>query len=247
MKAFLPFFLLVLVTTGYRCQVDEKKENDANTWGDYPPVEVYGSMRAVMWEGQLDGAVFLDTLDRSGLNGVGPAAYLQGEVMVKDGIAYRSRVAGDTGMVVTKTFDIRPPFFVAIRVPSWSVHELPAYVQDLPSLEQWLDTTFPGTKPFAFQLEGEIKKATIHVQNLPPGTSVSSPKEAHQGQVNFECTAQPVSMVGVYSTAHQGIFTHHDTHIHVHLLTADATAMGHADKVMWSAGAMRIKLPAGLL
>jgi acetolactate decarboxylase len=78
---------------------------------------------------------------------------------------------------------------------------------------------------------------------LPKGTKVSSPEEAHQGQVNFEIKNEQSDLVGFFSTAHQSIFTHHDTYIHVHLITADRQKMGHLDKVIFKKGTMKLFLP----
>ena len=56
-------------------------------------------------------------------------------------------------------------------------------------------------------------------------------QEAHQGQVNYTLTNENVEIVGFYSTKHQGIFTHHDSFLHMHLITTDEQKMGHLDAV----------------
>ena len=81
----------------------------------------------------------------------------------------------------------------------------------------------------------------IHVQNLPEGTKVSSPEEAHQGQTNFTLKNEQVEIVGFFSTEHQGIFTHHDSYLHMHLLTTDESKMGHLDQV--ESTEMKLYLP----
>ena len=88
-----------------------------------------------------------------------------------------------------------------------------------------------SNQPFAFKLDGQIENAQIHIQNLPKNTKVSSPKEAHQGQVNYMLTDEDVEIVGFYSQNHKGVFTHHDTFLHMHLITKDESKMGHLDMV----------------
>ena len=73
--------------------------------------------------------------------------------------------------------------------------------------------------------------AEIHCQNLAPGSIVRSPKEAHAGQVNYSLTNETVDIIGFFSTQHQGVFTHHDSYVHMHLITQDEKQMGHLDHV----------------
>ena len=66
---------------------------------------------------------------------------------------------------------------------------------------------------------------------MPKGTRVSSPDEAHQGQTNYEIANEEAEIIGFFSKEHQGIFTHHDSFLHVHLITKDETKMGHLDEL----------------
>lgn len=67
---------------------------------------------------------------------------------------------------------------------------------------------------------GTVASAVIHIQNLPLGTKVSSPEEAHQGQRNYLIEEESVEVVGFFSTKHQGVFTHHNSFVHMHLINA---------------------------
>lgn len=71
----------------------------------------------------------------------------------------------------------------------------------------------------------------MHLVNLPTNTKVSSPADAHQGQVNFKLKQEFVEMIGFFSTEHKGVFTHHDSNMHIHLITEDESKMGHLDSV----------------
>lgn len=206
-------------------------------------VRVSGAMKNVMWKGQLYGTIALDTIsNKSHLYGLGPCENLAGEIMVVDGKSYRSKVVSKTEMEVTETFDLKAPFFVYANVTSWQPYDLPDAVKDNVLLEKHLQKLAENhTQPFVFKLVGSISNANIHIVNLPEGKTVTSPDDAHTEQVNYDLGSEEVTIVGFYSTKHQAIFTHHDTFIHMHLLTADHLKMGHVEQVQFS-GNMKLYL-----
>ena len=190
-------------------------------------------MRKVMRKGDLSNHLWLDTItDRSGLYGLGPAPGLTGEVLLHDGQTYVSRVRSDSTMTVTRESEIGVPFFVYANVKRWEPYELPPTVRSIADLERFLnERTAEVPRPFAFRLDGRVRSAIIHVQNLAPGTRVRSPADAHQGQVSYPLTDVEATILGFFSTEHQGVFTHHDSFVHLHLMTADEGWMGHLDAV----------------
>jgi acetolactate decarboxylase len=198
-------------------------------------VRVVGAMRNVMWKGQLEGTIALDSLTGSGkYYGVGPLEFLRGELLMVDGKIFVSTVLSDSTMKVENVRDAQAPFFVYAAVPQWKDVELPDSVNNLKALDSYLATlSNEDKKPFAFKLEGRIDAASIHVVNLPEGTIVSAPDEAHQGQVNYHLKNEQVEMVGFFSTKHKGVFTHHDSNSHIHLITEDRLKMGHLDKLVF--------------
>jgi acetolactate decarboxylase len=147
-------------------------------------------------------------------------------------------------MRVEETADMRAPFFGYGVVPSWRVVALPESVQTITQLERYLDQiSVDMTRPFLFKLSGVVERATIHVVNLPKGTKVSSPQEAHQGKQSYVLSREDVEIIGFFSTEHQTIFTHHDTWLHMHLITADRKQMGHLDAIEIGKGTMKLFLP----
>ncbi|WP_241498970.1 acetolactate decarboxylase [Rufibacter ruber] len=211
-------------------------------------VKLVGAMRNVMMKGQLRATVDLDTLSsKTHLFGLGPMENLAGEILVLDGTAYKATVQPDNSMKVEETFQLKAPFFGYATVEKWVEQKLPAKVQTLPQLEDYLTQRAANVKePFFFKLEGMAEHATIHVVNLPAGTVVRSPKDAHQGQVDYAVANVPVQVLGFYSTAHKTIFTHHDTNLHLHLITADKQKMGHVDGLKLKKGAIKLYLPQTL-
>jgi acetolactate decarboxylase len=241
-KGMKKFMILALVILMGACSSADQKTTSTTT---YPDVRVAGAMRNVMWKGELGGIIHLDTIaDKTGLYGLGPVSYLTGELLINNGKAYVSKVTSDSTMSVEQTFDVKAPFFVYGNVTDWKTIDLPPSVVDIPTLEAFIDAqTQTAKRPFVFKLKGTVDAATIHIQNLPKGTTVSSPKEAHQGQVNYQLEKEEVEIVGFFSTEHKGIFTHHDTYLHMHLMTADEQKMGHLDDVTLRADAMELLLP----
>ena len=208
-------------------------------------VKIVGQMKNVMWKGQLYGNINLDTIaNKINLYGLGPVEYLSGEILIIDGKSYKSTVTSDTTMKVEETYDIRAPFFGYSNISKWTEQTLPDSIQTIQQLESYLDkVTKNSSRPFMFKLTGIVEQATIHIVNLPKGSKVSSPDEAHKGQKNYELENEQADIVGFFSTEHKSIFTHHDTFLHMHLISTDRQKMGHLDKVLFKKGTMKLYLP----
>ena len=208
-------------------------------------VKIVGKMKNVMWKGQLYGSINLDTIaNKTNLYGLGPVEYLTGEILIIDGKSYKSTVTSDTTMKVEETYDIKAPFFGYANISKWTEQTLPDSIQTIQQLETYLDiVTKNSPRPFMFKLTGTVEQATIHIVNLPKGSKVSSPDEAHQGQKNYELKNAQAEIIGFFSTEHKAIFTHHHTYLHMHLITTDRQKMGHLDEVLFKKGTMKLFLP----
>lgn len=229
--------LLALVVLS--CNSTNKESSKSN----YNDLHIFGAMKNVMWKGELGSSISLDSIsDKQGLYGIGPESYLTGELLINNGKSYVSRVTSDSTMFVEQKFDASAPFFVYANVNKWEEIELPQSIRTIKDVEKYIDEkTIKNKRPFAFKLIGSISKAVIHIQNLPEGTKVSSPDEAHQGQTNYVLKNEDVEVIGFFSTEHKGVFTHHDSYIHLHLITKDEQKMGHLDEL--EINAMKLYLP----
>lgn len=238
-RSLFPAFVLITIFLS-SCYTSGEKSQTATAYSD---VRIASAMRNVMWKGELDGKIRLDTItDREGLYGLGPLSFLQGEILISNGQTYVSRVTSDSTMSVDHIPAAAAPFFVYANVREWKETALPDSIRSIEALEKFIDQkTRDFKRPFAFKLMGKVNQAKIHIQNLPSGTSVSSPQEAHQGQVNYTVKNEVCEIIGFFSTGHQGIFTHHDSYLHMHLITEDQSKMGHLDEVDF--GAMKLFLP----
>jgi len=208
-------------------------------------VIVTGAMKNVMWSGQLKGTIQLDTIaNKKYLYGLGPIEGLRGEIMIIDGKCYTSYVKSPAEMKVVEDYQVKAPFFVHGYADDWKEIKLPDNVVNLKDLEKYLgEVTKSTNKPFVFKLTGVADEASIHVVNLPEGAVVKNPDDAHKGQVSYKLNDTEVIVVGFYSRNHQSVFTHHDTYMHLHLITKDKAKMGHIDELKFKKGAVQLYLP----
>lgn len=198
----------------------------------FTQVKHIGALKNVMWKGELFGTIHLDTIqNKNHLYGIGPLENLSGELMIFDGVSYKATVDGDD-MKVEESFDVRAPFFVYSNVSEWIELKWKKNIDNQHALEKYLVAkTKNKTQPFTFKLSGVISYAKIHLMNLPAGTKVNSPEDAHQHRVYYELENIEVDIIGYFSTMHQQIFTHKDSFIHMHLITKDRKKMGHIDEI----------------
>lgn len=224
--------LLVIVLTSIIFSCNSNNKN-SETSASKNEVKIVGAMKDVMWKGELDGKISLDTIsNKKGLYGLGPESFLMGEILINNGTTYTSKVLSDSTMIVEKNAKTSAPFFVYANSTDWKTIKLPETVKSISDLETFITSQSKNSDtPFVFKLSGTVNSAEIHIQNLPKGTKVSSPKEAHQGQINYMLENEAVDIIGFYSTKHQGVFTHHDSFLHMHLITKDEKKMGHLDNI----------------
>jgi len=207
--------------------------------------KIIGAMKEVMWGGHLTGKLDLDTVStRKHLYGLGPVEFLKGEILVLDGVGYRSEVVADTSMKVTKTWKMKAPFFGYAHIEKWIQVPLPDSVSTLDQLQDHLDRLAEGRpRPYFFKIEAMMDRADIHVVNLPDGARVASPEDAHRGQRDFGIRNQAATLLGFFSRDHRAIFTHHDTFLHIHMITQDKKGMGHLDGMSIRRGTGKLYLP----
>jgi acetolactate decarboxylase len=108
---------------------------------------------------------------------------------------------------------------VYAQVERWQTAELPNGVESLEHLQGFVQRSarqagLDPDKPFPFLVTGTPKRVTYHIVWKTDG--LPHTKELHaKAKRPFEVTEREVQMVGFYSDKHHGVFTHHDTNIHV--------------------------------
>jgi len=211
--------------------------------GQNGPVRATGAMRNTMFNGQLAGLIDLDSLALPGTFGIGPLEYLRGEVLVLDGEVYTSAVNNSGSMLVTRDQGMKAPFFVHQTVKQWTEVQLPDSVMDLAGLDRFLTARYAGLKePFAFRLSGPFARVEVHIVDVPLGTVINGPDDAHRDNKHFQITGTQAEALGFFSTAHKAVFTHHDTNIHVHAITVERDWMGHVEALSFVAKRMSLQV-----
>ncbi len=206
-------------------------------------VRITGAMRNTMFNGQLAGLIAIDSIAKPGTYGLGPLEYLRGELLVIDGHCYVATATSDSTMMVTEQRDVSAPFFVHQRVNTWTLVALPDSVIDLATLDAFLTTAYGMLgAPFAFKLTGTFTDVDAHIVDVPPGTEVHGPDDAHRGNKSYHLSGAVVEAVGFFSTRHKAVFTHHDTNIHVHAITVDRKWMGHVEELRFEPRAVQLNV-----
>ncbi|MCP3135753.1 acetolactate decarboxylase [Pyxidicoccus xibeiensis] len=215
-----------------------------------PPVEIHGALREMMHEGRTGPVVEVARATESPDSvAVGALAGLTGEVTVLDGEAWLSYAEAD-GMartVRTKTPSDSATLLVMGRLPNaqWVTLEedvpLTALADRISALAQARGVDV--TRPFPFTVEGTLRELAWHVVDGSKLREGASHQEHMTAGVQSRKDSATGVLVGFYSTQHHGIFTHHDSDAHVHVVLAEENASGHVDGVTVGRGA-RVRLPA---
>ena len=228
-KVFLLSSILILLSC--------TKQEESST------IRVVGQMKDVMWKGALEGKISTDSLSSSSHYGLGPIEYLKGEVLLFEGQTYISQVVDSLSHQVSQVKSTKAPFFVYSKGSDLNEISIETQELSLKSTEELIDSLFLDYhEPLLLRIDGVFKTITIHSVNLPNGSPVSSPDEAHKGLTKYQYKNINGSMVGFFSRKHKAIFTHHDSYFHAHFISDDRTIMGHVDQVTFTSDKATFKV-----
>lgn len=230
MKILLIFPFLSILTS---CNYSDQKST----------VKVVGQMRDVMWKGDLKGKISTDSLSQYNAYGLGPVEGLTGEVLLFEGKTFISNVIDSISHGVTLKESINAPFFVYSNDSELKEISFPSKKLDLRSTEYLIDSLYSNyDKPLLIRIDGVFKNLSIHSVNLPPGSSVSSPNEAHKGLTKYNFNNLKGTIVGFFSRKHKAIFTHHDSFLHAHFISESYSIMGHLDSVTYDSEKVKVSV-----
>jgi len=221
--------------------------NGANAEEEPYTVEWIGEMMVVHREGDARPRVNLPEVARGpGSFAIGPVAGLRGEITVVDGEAFVSTAADGTERVA-QDWEYQAPFLVYGRVTKWQEVSLPENVLSISDIEKWLPDAARARGlnpegPFPFKIETDDSVIRYHIiANDAPGYQTVRPHSELQKPFTLE--SKKASLIGVYSTKHAGIFTHHGSTTHTHMVSGDKVHSGHVDAIELGKGS-RFFLPA---
>lgn len=201
-----------------------------------------GAMRKVMREGDLTGTIELQKLARMPhLYALGPLENLRGEVTIWDSMPSISSI--DQGKIkISETLQDKACFLVYASVKEWRSIPFPETIDDEKTFEAWLgkiavEQGIQVNRPFPFLIKDTPRKVQFHIVNKMDN-SPHSPEKHEAIKVKFTLDKTACQMLGFYSDSHHGVFTHHDSNIHMHVITSDKKQSGHVESVQFSRDAM---------
>lgn len=222
LMGFSGFFFLYKFITG------KKVENHSPH-----VVNIIGKMKNVIQQKQFQGILDLKKIpEKSTLYGLGPIEFLTGEILIFHGKSYIATINKQNEILVEESFDRKVPFFVFSNINGWREVPIPKYSVTLIELEKYIDKISKGyDSPFAFLINGEIDEAVIHVVDMKKGSIRSVSYHNSIERKTFRINSEMADVLFFFSKKHKGVFTHHDTYLHSHLITQDRKKMGHVDEL----------------
>lgn len=206
-------------------------------------IEVVGQMRDVMWKGDLTGKISTDSLNHPHAYGLGPIEYLKGEVLLFEGQTFISKVIDSVAHQVNQVNSTNAPFFVYSKESMLNTISVAPSELSLQSTEELIDSIYADYDyPLLVRIDGVFQDLTVHSVNLPEGSLVSSPDQAHEGLTKYDYKNISGSIIGFFSRNHKAIFTHHDSYFHAHFISDDRSLMGHLDSVSFNSKAATFKV-----
>lgn len=204
-------------------------------------VVAVGEMRTVMQKGDLSAAIDLRKLSKAKhLYALGPVEGLRGEITIWDSKPSIARVE-DGKIAISDSFDVKACFLVYAEVGSWHELAIPDDVRDAEQLEAFVSNAAAKLKlvgrPFPFAVKGTFEKLAYHIVNKTDNAPHS--RENHD-RVKVHFTAENVAarLIGFHSERHHGVFTHHGTNVHLHIITDDDKQSGHVESLRLGTGSV---------
>lgn len=201
-----------------------------------------GAMRKVMREGDLTGTIELQKLARMPhLYALGPLENLRGEVTIWDSTPSISSI--EQGKIsISETLNHQACFLVYASVKEWKSIPVPESVNDEKTFEAWLgkiaaEQGIQVNRPFPFLIRDTPGKLQFHIVNKTDD-SPHTPAKHEAIKVKFTLEKTACQVLGFYSNSHHGVFTHHDSNIHMHMITADKKQSGHVETAQFSRNAV---------
>ncbi len=212
-----------------------------------------GSLRSLHREGRTEATVLLDTLPQQHLYAIGPVEGLQGEIYVWDGKPFVAGWLKESGQPYVKkdVHPLRAVFLVYAQVPAWDTIPLNTHPSDLRQLERVIarEASRHGmdtTQAFPFLLYGKVQKGRGHVLQADSVAATVTPEARQDATFAFGFENVKSQLIGFYSQHHQGVFTHHDSFLHIHFRLNTKYQAGHLEEVAFDPAApLWLYLPAG--
>ncbi len=197
-------------------------------------VEYRGALKNIMHKGDLSAPLELNSLkDIKHLYAIGAVEKLKGEILILDGVPFISSYENNE-LTMKRTFNKKATLIVYASVDKWVSFKIPEHINSYATLENHILQVAKAHgidtyTPFPFLIEGIAKSIKWHIINWPENDTEHTHQKHMQAGLNGQIHKQAVELLGFYSNAHHGIFTHHSTNMHLHVKTKDNNLAAHVD------------------
>lgn len=207
-----------------------------------------GALMEIM-SGNIEGTISLKSLEHTeNLYALGAVEDLQGEIQIFDGELIVTSVK-DNVLHSSDSWDQEAALLVYASVDQWTEITVPGDIKTTKDLEAFVKSKadsegIPKDKPFPFLVDGKVKTLDYHVIDWDVNDKDHTHAKHQNSGIKERLTDAPVTMLGFYSEAHKGIFTHHSTFMHIHFRSNEDVKgiAGHVDDFSLGSG-MTLKLP----
>lgn len=206
-------YLIILMVAGFSC----------SQTAEQLIVKHIGELRQIMHQGMIQSRIDLDTLVNSNLFALGAMDSLSGEVLVLSGEVIKSFAKDDT-LVTERDTKTEATLLVYAEVTEWDTLEFAS----AENVESALVDYAEPSRAIPFLLLGQ-PSLDYHVINFDAENGDFSTHK--EGAFNGSIEDEEVIILGFYSTQAKGIYTHHDSNLHMHVITTNYSTMGHVDKL----------------
>ncbi len=206
-------------------------------YGEQYSVKYAGALKNFMRKGDISAKFALEQLKgKKGLYALGAYENLKGEIQIFDGVPIGTYV-NNGKLAFDTTYDKKASLLVYMQVEKWVKFELPESVRSHKQLEKYIAETAQNngldiSKPVPFRLSGTSRTMKWHVIDWDPNDTKHTHKKHMTSGPNGTLHDVEAEIIGVYSSKHKAIFTHHSTSIHMHFKTDDNKLAGHIDQLM---------------
>ena len=230
--------LPILLMTLYACQTDSLQSTI--------PVESVGTLKQIMHQGDISAKINLETLaNRPHLYGLGAAENLKGEILIWNGEAYLTTVAG-SGLATYDGFRKQASLLVYSEVAQWDSIFIPEAINQLSDLENFViesaaKANIDTANPFPFLIKGQPATLNWHVIDWDVNDTVHTHDKHKNAGMRSGWKNMPTEILGFFGPT-PGVFTHMDSKLHLHATTPDRRLVAHLDGLDGIAG-MTLFLP----
>ncbi|MGB0523987.1 MAG: acetolactate decarboxylase [Flammeovirgaceae bacterium] len=206
-----------------------------------PQIEVkhIGELRQIMHKGKFEGRISLKDLPQENLYALGAVKALQGEILVLDGNPFVSRVVNGN-VQIDQHLATEATLLVYAQVPAWDT----IVIQQVGDISQVVEQQLvirKQHKATPFMVLGKANSLHYHVINFD--LEQGDIQQHREGAFQETLENEAVRILGFYATDAQGIYTHHDSHVHMHVINQNGDKLGHVEAVNFDHQSIQLLLP----